>query len=77
MPRLIDQFGLKRCQKKHKDVRYQLVYKFFQKYLIEQERSAVKNLFSTYVWSKVDSCFYGAVYVAHSGRLRIDAGIYF
>ena len=27
------------------------------------EQSAVKNSFSTYVWSKVDSCFCGAVYV--------------
>ena len=26
------------------------------------ERSAVKNSFSTYVWSKVDSCFCESVY---------------
>ena len=30
---------------------------FFRKYLVVHERSAVKNLFSTYVWSKVDSSF--------------------
>ena len=27
------------------------------------ERSAVKNSFSTYVWSKVDSCFCEGVYI--------------
>ena len=36
---------------------YQLLYEFFQKYFVVHERSAVKNSFSTYVWSKVDSFF--------------------
>ena len=31
---------------------------FFQKYFVVHERSAVKNLFSSYVWSEVDSSFY-------------------
>ena len=48
---------VKRCQKKRKYVSYQLLYKFFQKYFVVHERSAVKNSFRTYVWSKVDSCF--------------------
>ena len=30
---------------------------------MKHERSTVKNLFSTYIWSKVDSCFCEAVYV--------------
>ena len=29
----------------------------FQKYFVVHKRSAVKNYFSTYIWSKVDSCF--------------------
>ena len=29
------------------------------KYFVVHEWSAVKNSFSTYVWSKVDSCFAG------------------
>ena len=51
MPRIIDQFGRKRCQKKRKDVKYKLLY-----------QTAVKNSFSIYLWSKVDSCFCGALY---------------
>ena len=31
MPRIIDQFGRKRCQKKRKDVDYELVREFFSK----------------------------------------------
>ena len=34
---------------------------FFQKYFVVHERSAVKNSFSTYKGSKVDSCFCEAV----------------
>ena len=45
------------CQKKLKDVSYQLLYEFFKKYFVVNEWSAVKNSFSTYLWSKVDSCF--------------------
>ena len=31
--------------------------------IVAQERWTVKNSFSTYVWSKVDSCFCEALYV--------------
>ena len=37
--------------------------KNFCKYSIVHELSAVKNSFSTYVWSKVDSCFCEGLYV--------------
>ena len=43
MPRNIDQFGCKGCQKKRKDVRYQYLGEFFQKYFFVYERSAVKQ----------------------------------
>ena len=37
------------------------------------EWSAVKNSFSTYVWSKVDSCFCEAVYVDQlESKVNID-----
>ena len=48
VPRLIDQFGRKRCQKKRKDVDYQLIKEFFQKYFVVHEWLMVKNSFSTY-----------------------------
>ena len=35
---------------------YQCFEEFYQNYFVVHERSAVKNVFSTYVWSKVDSC---------------------
>ena len=35
----------------------------FFEYVVVLERSAVKNSFSTYVWSKVDSCFCESVYI--------------
>ena len=60
-PRIIDQFGHKTCQKKRKDVSYPLLLDFFQKHSVIHERSAVKNSLSTYVWSKIDSCFCEAV----------------
>ena len=63
LPRINHQFGRKRCQKKRKDVDYNLLLEIFQKYFVVHERSAVKYSFSTYVWSKVDSCFCGAVYL--------------
>ena len=61
--RIINQFGRKRCQRKRKGVSYHLLECFFQKYFVVHERSAVKNLFSTYVWSKVYSCFCESVYI--------------
>ena len=63
MPQIIDQYERKRCQKKRKDLSYQLLSDFFQKYFVVQERSGVKNLLSTYEWSKVDSYFCESVYV--------------
>ena len=36
MPRKIDQFGRKRCQKKGKDVDYKPLLEFFQKYFVVQ-----------------------------------------
>ena len=41
---------------------YKPLKEFFQKYFVVNDRSAVKNSFSTYVWSKVDSCFCEALY---------------
>ena len=49
MPRIVDQFGRKRCQKKRTDVEYRFWLKNFQKYFVSQEQSAVKNVFSTYI----------------------------
>ena len=62
MPRIIDQFGHKRCQKKRKDVDYKLLKEFFQKYFVVHERSAVKNSLCTDVCCKVDSGFCEALY---------------
>ena len=62
--RQIYQFRRKRCQNKHKDVSYQLLQELLQKYFAVNEGSAVKNAFSTYVWSKVDSCFREALYIS-------------
>ena len=63
VPRIIDKFQRKRCQKKRKDVSYQLQKECFQKYFVVHAWSAVKNSFSTYVWSEVDSCFCESVYI--------------
>ena len=52
-----DQFGRKRCQKKRKDVDYNLLLDFFQKYFVVHEQSAVKNTFSTYVCYAPDVFF--------------------
>ena len=48
VPLIIDQFGRKRCQKKRKDLSYQLLQEFFQKYFVVHELWAGKNSFSTY-----------------------------
>ena len=45
VPRRIDQFGHKRCQKKRKDVGYELLSEFF---FVSHERWAVKNSFIIY-----------------------------
>ena len=68
VPQIVDQFGLKTCQKKRKDVRYKLLWEFFQKYFVVHERSAVKYSFSTYVWSRVDSCFCEFLYITKEKR---------
>ena len=47
---MIDQFGRKRCQKKRKEVSYQLLYEVFQKYFVVHKWSAVKNAFNIYVF---------------------------
>ena len=38
VPRIIDQFWRKRCQKKRKDMGYNLLQDFFQKYFVVHER---------------------------------------
>ena len=45
---------------------------FFQKMLVVHERSALKNSFSTYVWSKVDSCFCEFLYLITKRSLGKD-----
>ena len=49
----------------------------FKKYIVLYERSAVKNSFSTYVQSKLDSCFCEAVQLCidFEGRIQLDAGL--
>ena len=49
VPQKVDQFGRKGCQTKRKDVSYELLSEFFQKYFVVNERSAYKNWLSTYV----------------------------
>ena len=63
MPRIIDQFGRKRCQKKRKDVDYKLLKGFFQRKFVVQERSAVKKSFSTYVCHAPDGLFWLNLYL--------------
>ena len=49
LPRMIDQFGRKMCQMKRKDVSYQLLLEFFQKYFVVHERwpdSSLEIIFS-------------------------------
>ena len=50
VPRIFDQFGRERCQKKRKEVDYKRLKEFFQKYFVVHEQSAVKDSFITYVW---------------------------
>ena len=52
LPQKIYQFGRKRCQKRRRDVSYQLLWEFFQKYFVLHEREAVKDLFSIYICTK-------------------------
>ena len=58
VPRIIDQFGRKRCQKKRKEVEYKLLQDFFQKDFVVHEQSAVENSFSTYVCYAPDGLFW-------------------
>ena len=58
VPRMINQFGRKRCQKKRKVVGYKLLQEFFQKYFVVHQRSGVKNSFSTYVYYAPDGLFW-------------------
>ena len=45
MPQIFDKFGRKMYQKKGKDVGYELLQEFFQKYFVVHEQSAVENSF--------------------------------
>ena len=56
------------CQKKRKDVSYQLLSELFQKYFVAHEWLMVKNSFSKYVWSKVDSFFCDFLYFLDFAR---------
>ena len=62
MPLIIDQFGRKRCQKKRKDVDYNLLLEFFQKYFVVHEQLAAKNSFSTFVCYAPDGLFWLNLY---------------
>ena len=57
VPRIIDQFGHKRCQKKRKDVGYKLILEYFQKCFTVHEQLAVKNSLSTYICMLCSGCF--------------------
>ena len=46
------------CQKKRKDVDYKVLKDFFQKHFVAHEKSAVQNLFSTYVCYAPDGLFW-------------------
>ena len=67
-----DQFGRKRCQKKRKDVDYNLLIDFFQKKFVVHERWAVKNPFSTYVCYAPDGLFWLNLYVLVIGVSRTE-----
>ena len=64
VPRIIDQFWRKRCQKKRKDVNYKLIYNFFQKYFVVHERWAVKISVSTCVCYTPDGLFWWNLYLS-------------
>ena len=68
---IIDQFGRKRCQKKRKEIDYKLLKKFFQKYYVVHEQSAVENLFSTCVCYDPDGLFWLNLYVSRSKYSRV------
>ena len=65
---MIDQFERKRCQKKREYVSYQLLWVFFLKHFIVHEWSAVKRLFNTSVWSKVDVFYCDRLYFFSAGN---------
>ena len=56
-PRIISRFGRKMCQKKPKEVSYQLLWEFAQKYFVVHELWAGKNSFSTYISVLYLGCF--------------------
>ena len=62
-PRIIDQFGRKRCQNKRKDVGYKFLLNLFQWYFVVYKLWAVKNSVSTYVCYAPDSLFWTVLYV--------------
>ena len=63
VPRPIDQFWRKKCQKKSKDVEYKLIQDLKKLYFMLHERSTVKSLFSTYVCFTLDGLFWLNLYV--------------
>ena len=67
MPQIVDQFGRKRCQKKRKDVDYNLLLEFFQKYFVVHEQLAAKDSFSTYVCYAPDGLFWLNLYHTEKG----------
>ena len=59
VPRIVDQFGRKRCQKKRNEMKHKLRYEFFQKYSAVHKQSAVKNSFSTYTYVMPWTVYFG------------------
>ena len=57
VPRLVDQFGRKSCQRKRKDMDYNILKELFQRCFVVHERSDFKDSFSTYVCYDPDGLF--------------------
>ena len=72
VPRIIDKFGRKRCQKKRKDVDHTLQKKFIEKYFVVHEQSAIINSFSTYVFYAPDGLFWLNLYVVYTDSTKIN-----
>ena len=56
VPRIMDPFERKRCQKKRKDMYYNLLKELFRKYFVVYECSAVKK-FAQYIRYTPDGLF--------------------
>ena len=55
---IFDQFGWKRCQKKH----YYMGFKVSKVFFVLRERQAIKNSFIAYLWSTLDVSFWTDLY---------------